>query len=669
MKYFRFPLRLILALGLGVIAASADWRDEIGLARLQLLASEEIPNAPLEGLSQVEAEEAGTNYKPDTANLIFTGKTFTDQSGISGVSGHATTVASFFYGLESHIPGACGIDLYRVGGPQNANGWLNSDFLRQGTNNDPLVESRAVQNHSWIGAVGGILTTARAAEYGRRLDLAIHRDGFVSVVGVNNGSSNPLPALLCQTYNTISVGRTDGNHSAGLTTIDGSNRMKPDIVAPESATSWTTPMVAGAAGILHEKLRSSESISGADLPRVVKALLLATATKDTVPGWDNTPGTPLDSIYGAGGLNVFLAYSTLRAGEAVASNSTQYSSRGWAAEPVTAPGSKTYYFNLPGGASTTPFCAALTWHRLVNGNWSNPTSTLRDLSLRLYHANGFTLGSEIAASTSAVDNVELIHQAALPAGDYALQVTSAATQSTDFALAWHGLPSVTVATAVSSAREIDGQAGQITLQRTGDTSLPLLVPISVTGTAVPGIHYLALPASVTIPSGSLSSTLQITPISDSMAQGDRSVIVAVAADFTLVRNTTQNAEVTILDKPFDSWRFENFTAPQLAEPTTSGETADPDGDGVPNLVEYALGTLPNTAGPSPQPQLDSNGHLSISAAKNPAATDIIWGAQVTEDLLLWVPALITESSSDFAARDSISMDPRKRRFIRLRITR
>ena len=578
----------------GVTPAAADWRNEIGLTRLQLVAGSELPTAPSQGLTQVEADETAGNFEPDTANPLFTGKAFTHKSGASGVSSHATTVASFFYGSSSQISGACGVNLY------GANGWLNSGFLKPGITSDPLIESRAVQNHSWIGVLNASFTSTQATDICRRLDFAVHRDGFVSVVGVNNGSSTSLPAILCHSYNTISVGLANGSHSAGLTTLDGTNRMKPDIVAPESYTSWATPMVAGSAGLLYAKLRNNYSITGANLPRITKALLLATATKDTVPGWDNSSSSPLDSVYGAGELNVCLAYTALRAGRATAGTTTQHKLRGWAAEAVTSTTAKTYYFNIPTGAPSTPFSAALTWHRIVSGSWSNPTSTLRNLSLRLYQASGFTLGSPIAASTSAVDNVELIYQSALPPGDYALRVESASTTSADYALAWHSLPAVTVAATVSTAKEINGQAGLVTFNRTGDTTLPLVVPLSISGSAVAGTHYQALPASVTFPAGQVSTTLQVTPIADSLAQGNRSVIVAAATDFASVRNASQPANLTIEDKPADAWRFINFTSLELTNPAISGDNADPDGDRLANLMEYALGLPPKSPSVPPR---------------------------------------------------------------------
>ncbi len=300
--------RLVIALAAMVSALPvlrADWRAEIGHTRLQTLAGAELPTGAGAGLAQVEALESGANYAPDTALAEFAGKSFTLQSGPSAVSGHATHVARNFFSFgPSLLPGDAAVDLY------SASDWLGAGFLKYGGDDLPDIESRAVHNHSWIGST-------EEPEINMRLDYAINRDGFICVVGENNGASTTLPALMGQAYHTIAVGRDDGQHSAGFTTIDGTGRVKPDIVAPsaypENATSWTTPMVAGAAGVLRGKLAAAPySVSGADLPRAVKALLLAGATKDTVSGWDNTATRPLDEVYGAGELNLLHSYLALQ---------------------------------------------------------------------------------------------------------------------------------------------------------------------------------------------------------------------------------------------------------------------------------------------------------------------------------------------------------------------
>lgn len=75
------------------------------------------------------------------------------------------------------------------------------------------------------------------------------------------------------------------------------------------------------------------------------------------------------------------------------------------------------------------------------------------------------------------------------------------------------------------------------------------------------------------------------------------VVVSDGLDF----NFSQQVLIQVLnlddDPPatgeFDFWKMEFFNAEQLLDPDLSGPNADFDKDGIPNLVEYALGLRPN----------------------------------------------------------------------------
>lgn len=507
-----------------------------------------------------------------------------------------------------------------------------------------------------------------------RLDYAINRDGFSCAVGVNNGNTTTLPYLLCQSYHTISVGLTNGSHSAGFTTLDVAGRIKPDIVAPGTATSFATPMVAGAAGLLHEKLAAAPfSLTGADLARVTKSLILAGATRTEFTDWENTSARPLDDRHGAGELNIHHSYATLMAGRQTPSTTSLLPLRGWAAQTVSGNSTSSYFFTVPAGASV-PFSAALTWHRAISGHagilWGTPSAALANLNLHLHEANGFTQGPLVFSSSSSVDNVELIARPSLAPGNYVLTVENTSATATPYALAWQGLPFVSLSTPVAEAREVDGQAATVVVTRTGDTQLPLFVPLSISGTAIPGSHYQALPASVTIPSGASSVTFQVTPVPDLLAQGDRTVAINVAADFALVRDAAKTASIVIRDKPFDAWRFANFSTVELQNPSISGATADPDEDGLSNLLEYALNLPPRISGGQTVNATEAGGVLTLAAAKNPDATDIQWFADISSDLILWDDAEILENSAaNFLAGDPEPPTDGSPRFMRLRIVR
>jgi hypothetical protein len=103
---------------------------------------------------------------------------------------------------------------------------------------------------------------------------------------------------------------------------------------------------------------------------------------------------------------------------------------------------------------------------------------------------------------------------------------------------------VSVTTATASIEESTSNAVVFQITRTGDTSQDLTVFYKVAGDAEPGVDYAGLPnydlsdyegqGSVTIPAGSSSVEVTVTPMADALAEGDESII------FTLSPSTSDD---------------------------------------------------------------------------------------------------------------------------------
>jgi hypothetical protein len=85
------------------------------------------------------------------------------------------------------------------------------------------------------------------------------------------------------------------------------------------------------------------------------------------------------------------------------------------------------------------------------------------------------------------------------------------------------------------------------ISRTGSLDAPLTVRFSVSGTASNGIDYSTIGSMAVIPAGAASTTITVTPLDDSLVEGDQTVVITLAADASYIVGSTASAVVLIVD--------------------------------------------------------------------------------------------------------------------------
>jgi hypothetical protein len=483
----------LLAAGLlGAPVVRATWQDDIGYTRLKTDLGPALPRGAGVPVTLVEATltAEGGEYLPsvDPAPVsgIFAGKVFRFESGLSPVSNHAVRVASFFFGANTNpLAGDASVAPLAGSGPAStvdcydADGWLAGDFLRVGSPQMPRLGTPVIANHSWIASVGADFSAGEANETLQRLDWAVEKAGQVVVVGLNNGAATVVPPLLGSAYNVLSVGRTDGWHSTGASPaeVDGAGRAKPELVAPMTATSWSTAVVSSCAALLAEAAATVSPNAGRS--EVLRALLLAGARKDPFPNWANAPTRPLDGHFGAGEVNVWRSHRVLVAGEFAGGVVPAGAPSGWHYAAAIAPGEERGYpFRVPEGCVAREFSAALVWNRVLQtaspNGWTNPSPQLANLDLRLHASAEAGLGverarSESGAAGSVSHPLEHVFVRDLAEGEHLLRVQNAAMDSstTGYGLAWFGSLAPAVAPEVAAAPSADGRTLILSFSRLG----------------------------------------------------------------------------------------------------------------------------------------------------------------------------------------------------------
>ena len=404
----------------------ANYWDDIGYTDLENELGTNIPTGAGLAGSQIEAPDGNGDYAPDTTLSEFDGKTFSYESGDSGVSSHATTVGKYYYGNSSSpAPDMNTVHLYE------ANNYIGSGFLNNGASSAPNTEENDFQNHSWVGDDG---TESDNEEILQRFDLSINNDNYLGATGLNNGGTTSGNPLLGSNYNGISVGRSDGGHASGDTS-DG--RQKPEIVAPLGATSYATPLVAASGAMLKETAIDNGWSRGKN-SETLKSILMSGATKDEFD-WNATSANNMDETFGAGELNIQRSYHIMDGGEYEPGSSLPL--KGWDFSNMVAGGTETYNFNISEGLDE--LAVALTWNRDVTftdetGLNYTIESALEDFTLQLINDD---TGTAEFTSDSLVDNTEYMYVESLSAGDYSFKVSSKGEtgNDVDYSLSWYGV--------------------------------------------------------------------------------------------------------------------------------------------------------------------------------------------------------------------------------------
>jgi Zn-dependent metalloprotease/methionine-rich copper-binding protein CopC len=184
------------------------------------------------------------------------------------------------------------------------------------------------------------------------------------------------------------------------------------------------------------------------------------------------------------------------------------------------------------------------------------------------------------------------------------------------------------------------------------------------------------------------ATATVTGLTSSTAY-DVYVVAQDAVATPNLQTSATKVDITTASTPIESWRNTHWS--QTANTDNAANDADPDADGIVNLLEYALtdsGTSldPKAAGAVGLPTVTvESSKLKISFKRNTSATDLKYEIEASDDLTIWTPiakwlagasewsdkttgVTATDSSGTSAITDSTELTSSTKRFLRLKVT-
>src|SRR5260221_12174019 len=95
------------------------------------------------------------------------------------------------------------------------------------------------------------------------------------------------------------------------------------------------------------------------------------------------------------------------------------------------------------------------------------------------------------------------------------------------------IDTVTITAPDSDSSEAGPEPGLFEIRRSGPTNFGLAVFYRVGGTASNGVDYQAIPGSVFIAAGSLSTSIPVLPIDDTLVEGPETVVLQIVPSLLL----------------------------------------------------------------------------------------------------------------------------------------
>jgi Calx-beta domain len=196
--------------------------------------------------------------------------------------------------------------------------------------------------------------------------------------------------------------------------------------------------------------------------------------------------------------------------------------------------------------------------------------------------------------------------------------------------------------------QASGTNATITVNRLGGTNGAVHVSYATVagGTAAAGADYTGVSGTLNWTNGDVAAKTFTVPIlGNPQVQSNVTVNLALSGPSSSSALGVQStAAITIVEPPIDTWKLAYFGA-NANNPAIAGDSADPQHDGIVNLMAYAYAFNPLLTQANPFTGHLAGNQFQLVFPRNTTASDITYNIQSSVDLNVWSNLLTYAAAS------------------------
>jgi cellulase/cellobiase CelA1/aryl-phospho-beta-D-glucosidase BglC (GH1 family) len=198
------------------------------------------------------------------------------------------------------------------------------------------------------------------------------------------------------------------------------------------------------------------------------------------------------------------------------------------------------------------------------------------------------------------------------------------------------------------------------------------------GTALAGTDFTAASGTLTFAAGETSKAITIPLLPNTTSTDVRSLWINLSSPINAALATPSALAAITPDTAWHAWLASRFSTSALVDQSITSDTSDPDGDGAPNLMEFATAMNPALREAIPATALRNSGGLDFTYTKNKSATDITFVVEWSDDLSpqSWstngesAPTVLSDDGTKQQIKVTVpAAEGLAQRFVRLRVSR